>query len=37
MGIGVLSWTIIIITLVITLGAQAYINRWYSKTKKNYG
>ena len=34
MGIGVLSWTIIIITLVITLGAQAYINRWYSKTKK---
>ena len=34
MGIGVLRWTIIIITLVITLGAQAYINRWYSKTKK---
>lgn len=34
MEIGALSWLIIGVTLLITLGAQAYINSWYRKTKK---
>ena len=34
MGISAISWLIIGVTLVITLGAQAYINTWYGKTKK---
>ena len=34
MGINAISWIIIGATLIITLGAQAYINRWYHKTKK---